>query len=144
MKVNSNTIPSIFTIGNFLLGFLSILKILDGNFYTAAWFIILAVLCDGMDGKIARIEEMDAALPCLLAADPDVLIVTGDHSTPPSIMAHSWHPVPVLMKAPFLRGGDGPGFDEITCRSGQIGTIRACELIPLAMAHAGKLEKYGA
>jgi len=102
----------------------------------------------GEDGdlaaKVQRIEEMDAALPKLLAAEPDVLIITGDHSTPPSLKAHSWHPVPLLMKAPFLRGGDGGRFDEIACRSGQIGTITAKEIIPLAMAHAGKLEKFGA
>ncbi len=95
-------------------------------------------------GKIKRIEEMDAALPTLLAGKPDVLIVTGDHSTPPSLKAHSWHPVPVLMKAPHLRGGDGAPFDEVHCRSGQIGTIPAKELLPLAMAHAEKLEKFGA
>jgi len=95
-------------------------------------------------GKIARIEEMDAALPTLLAADPDVLLITGDHSTPPSLRAHSWHPVPVLMKAPHLRGGDGGRFEEVTCRAGQIGTILAKQLIPLAMAHAEKLEKFGA
>lgn len=95
-------------------------------------------------GKIARIEEIDAALPALLAADPDVLLITGDHSTPPSLKAHSWHPVPVLMKAPYLRGGDGGRFEEVTCRAGQIGTILAKQLIPLAMAHAEKLEKFGA
>ena len=107
-------------------------------------------------GKIARIEEMDAALPALLKAEPDVLVVTGDHSTPVSLKAHSWHPVPVLMKAPYLRGGDprispligkqfpGYAFDEVSCRAGEIGTILAKELVPLAMAHAGKLEKFGA
>jgi 2,3-bisphosphoglycerate-independent phosphoglycerate mutase len=95
-------------------------------------------------GKIQRIEEMDAALPKLLDDGPDVLIVTGDHSTPPSLMAHSWHPVPVLMHAPHLRGGDGGRFEEVACRAGQIGTIHARELLPLAMAHADKLEKYGA
>ena len=95
-------------------------------------------------GKVRRIEEMDAALPTLLAAAPDVLIVTGDHSTPPSLKAHSWHPVPVLMSAPYLRGGDGGRFDEVHCRTGQIGTIKSQELLPLAMAHAGKLEKFGA
>ena len=102
----------------------------------------------GEDGdlaaKIARIEEMDAALPTLIEANPDVLMITADHSTPPSMKAHSWHPVPVLMKAPHLRGGDGDAFDEIACRSGQIGTIMASELLPLAMAHADKLEKFGA
>jgi len=102
----------------------------------------------GEDGdlpaKIARIEEMDAALPTLLAADPDVLLITGDHSTPPSMKSHSWHGVPVLMKAPHLRGGDGPTFDEVACRAGQIGTIPSKELMGLAMAHADKLEKFGA
>jgi 2,3-bisphosphoglycerate-independent phosphoglycerate mutase len=96
-------------------------------------------------GKIKRIEELDAGLPALLAAKPDVLIITGDHSTPPSLRAHSWHAVPALLAAPFLRGGgDGRPFDEVSCRSGQIGTIPAKELLPLAMAHAGKLEKFGA
>jgi 2,3-bisphosphoglycerate-independent phosphoglycerate mutase len=102
----------------------------------------------GEDGdlaaKIERIEEMDAALDTLLAAKPDVLMITGDHSTPPSLKAHSWHPVPVLMHAPHLRGGDGPTFDEVACRAGQIGTIRSSELMGLAMAHAEKLDKFGA
>lgn len=95
-------------------------------------------------GKVRRIEEMDAALPTLLAAEPDVLIVTADHSTPIRLKAHSWHPVPVMMSAPYLRGGDGGPFDEVHCRHGQIGTIPAKELMALAMAHAGKLEKFGA
>ena len=64
-------------------------------------------------GKIKRIEEMDAALPALLAAKPDVLIITGDHSTPPSMKSHSWHGVPVLMSAPLLRGGGPSRFDEV-------------------------------
>lgn len=97
-----------------------------------------------LSGKIERIEEMDAALPLLLENEPDVLVITGDHSTPPLLKGHSWHPVPLLVKGPYLRGGDGSRFDEITCRSGQIGTILAKEIIPLAMAHAGKLEKFGA
>ncbi len=97
-----------------------------------------------LDAKVQRIEEMDAALPSLLDAGPDVLIVTGDHSTPPSLKAHSWHPVPVLLAAPYVRGGQAARFDEIACRSGELGTIYARELLPLAMAHAGKLEKYGA
>ena len=99
-----------------------------------------------LNAKVKRIEEMDAAMPTLLAADPDVLIITGDHSTPPSLKAHSWHPVPVLMKAPHLRGNccDKMTFDEVSCRYGEIGTIPAKELLPLAMAHAGRLEKFGA
>ncbi len=97
-----------------------------------------------LDAKVQRIEEMDAALPTLLDANPDVLMITGDHSTPPSMMSHSWHAVPLLMKAPHLRGGDGMPFDDVHCRAGQIGTILAREMLPLAMAHADKLEKFGA
>ena len=102
----------------------------------------------GEDGdfqaKVARIEEMDAALPALLAAGPDVVVITGDHSTPCALKAHSWHPVPVLMKAAHLRGGQAARFDEVACRGGEIGTITSKELLPLAMAHAEKLEKFGA
>jgi 2,3-bisphosphoglycerate-independent phosphoglycerate mutase len=97
-----------------------------------------------LDGKVQRIEEMDAAIPKLLEAGPDVLVITGDHSTPPSLKAHSWHPVPALLHGPSLRGGHADSFDEVTCRTGEIGTIYSRELIPLAMAHAGKLEKFGA
>ncbi len=97
-----------------------------------------------IDAKVEVIEDMDKALPILLEGKPDVLVITGDHSTPPSIKAHSWHPVPVLMKAPFLRGGFSDKFDEITCRTGELGTFYAKELMPLAMAHAGKLQKFGA
>ena len=77
-------------------------------------------------------------------ASPKIACGAGDHSTPPTLKAHSWHPIPVLMKAPHLRGGDGERFDEVACRGGQIGTITSKELLPLAMAHAEKLEKYGA
>ena len=95
-------------------------------------------------GKIAQIEQMDSALPILLEAKPDVLIITGDHSTPCPLKAHSWHPVPILMNAPYLRGSGPDKFDEIACRAGELGTLLGKEILPLAMAHAGKLEKYGA
>lgn len=95
-------------------------------------------------GKIKVIEEMDRGLPQLLQARPDVLIITGDHSTPPSMKSHSWHPVPVLMFAPFLRGGSPAEFNELSCRNGELGTIYAREIMPLAMAHAQKLKKFGA
>jgi len=94
MKVNSNTIPSIFTIGNFLLGFLSILKILDGNFYTAAWFIILAVLCDGMDGKIARMTHSESSFGFELDSLADMV----SFGAAPALLVYqsALHTVPIL------------------------------------------------
>lgn len=97
-----------------------------------------------IDKKVEVIEQMDKALPVLLDGNPDVLIITGDHSTPALLKAHSWHPVPVLMSAPYLRGGYANTFDEVSCRAGELGTIKGCELLPIAMAHAGKLDKFGA
>ncbi len=96
------------------------------------------------DAKAAAIEEVDKALPVILENEPDVLIITGDHSTPAAIKAHSWHPVPLLMKVPYPVGGHSDQFNEITCRQGELGTIYAREIIPLAMAHTLKLAKYGA
>lgn len=97
-----------------------------------------------VDAKVKVIEEMDRAMAHLMDNPPDALIITGDHSTPPSLKSHSWHPVPVLMQAPSLRGGSGSSFNELSCRNGELGTIYAKEILPLAMAHTGKLQKYGA
>ena len=75
---------------------------------------------------------------------PDVLIITGDHSTPAPMKSHSWHPVPVLINSKFVRKGLSNVFDEFECARGVLGTISALDLLPLALAHAGKIEKYGA
>jgi 2,3-bisphosphoglycerate-independent phosphoglycerate mutase len=106
----------------------------------------------GEDGdyaaKVAAIEAIDALLPILEQAVPDVLIVTGDHSTPSQMRTHSWHPVPLLVVSPFSRATGGHtapgGFGERACRHGELGTIAGKDIMPLALAHAGRLQKYGA
>ncbi len=102
----------------------------------------------GEDGnfasKVAIIEEADAQIPRLLSLKPDVLVVTGDHSTPASFKAHSWHPVPVLLWSKWCRPDGAAKFSERECRFGSIGHIRAAELMPLIMAHAERLAKFGA
>ncbi|MFW5708101.1 MAG: phosphoglycerate mutase, partial [Bacteroidota bacterium] len=94
--------------------------------------------------KIKALEALDEALPELTEAAPDVLIITGDHSTPAPLGAHSWHPVPVLLKGPGIRGPFLHRFDEETALQGELGTIMSKEIMTLAMAHAGKLAKFGA
>lgn len=103
----------------------------------------------GEDGnfekKVSAIEEMDREIKALLELDPDVIVISGDHSTPSTMAAHSWHPVPVLIysKAALYRGPEK--FSEYEfAKSGILGRIASCEIMPLAMAHAGKLLKYGA
>jgi len=96
-------------------------------------------------GKAAFIESVDAALPHLLKLNPDVLIITGDHSTPAKLRVHSWHPVPLLLWAPATaRADDQTRFGERACARGGLGTISAMDVMPLALAHAQRLNKFGA
>jgi 2,3-bisphosphoglycerate-independent phosphoglycerate mutase len=97
------------------------------------------------DAKAKVIEEVDAALPALLDLNPDVLIVTGDHSTPATYKSHSWHPVPTLLWAPGMHMTDrATAFGERECILGALGQFQATDLMPLALAHAKRLSKYGA
>ena len=103
----------------------------------------------GEDGdfaaKVEVVEKVDAALPVLLANKPDVLLVTGDHSTPAKLKSHSWHPVPLLLWAPeTVRSDAETAFGERMCARGGLGTFPTAELMPLALAHANRLVKYGA
>jgi 2,3-bisphosphoglycerate-independent phosphoglycerate mutase len=97
------------------------------------------------DAKKAVIEQVDAALPVLLNLNPDVLIITGDHSTPAKLRSHSWHPVPTLLWAPATHMPDeATSFGERACMRGALGQFPATDLMPLALAHAHRFERYGA
>ena len=102
----------------------------------------------GEDGnfadKVRRIEELDRALPRIEALRPDVLVVTGDHSTPSRLKSHSWHPVPTLLVADTCRPDGLTAFSERECLRGGFGIVPAKHLMLLAMAHAGRFGKYGA
>ena len=96
------------------------------------------------DEKVAKIEAFDAAIPAVRALDPDVLIVTGDHSTPSKMRSHSWHPVPTVIVSPNCRPDGLTEFSESACLRGGLGQFEAKYLMMLAMAHAGRLGKFGA
>lgn len=95
-------------------------------------------------GKVAKIEEFDTFLPAILDLNPDVVIVTGDHSTPSVLKSHSWHPVPVLLKSPYVLGQTCQRFTERECIKGELGIFRTVDLMPLALANSGRLKKFGA
>jgi 2,3-bisphosphoglycerate-independent phosphoglycerate mutase len=103
----------------------------------------------GEDGdfqrKAAVIEHVDeAVVPAILALQPDVLIVTGDHSTPSALKSHSWHPVPTLLWSRYGRPDGVAEFGERACGRGSLGVFPATDELPLAMGHALRFTKYGA
>ena len=101
---------------------------------------------DGDRGaKVAAIERLDAAIPDLVAAaEPGVVAITGDHATPSQLAAHSWHPVPVLIHGVKVGRDDADRFGERWCRAGALGLRPSRELLPILMAGAGRLAKFGA
>lgn len=102
----------------------------------------------GEDGDFARkvsvIEQADRALSSLIELETDVIVVTGDHSTPAMLKGHSWHPVPVLLYSRWCRPDAVKEFSESACISGGLGRFPARQIMLLAMANALKLNKFGA
>jgi len=97
------------------------------------------------DSKVKTIEQVDSMIPRLLNLNPDVIIVTGDHSTPSLLKYHSWHPVPVLLYSKYCRADSCESFGERECIKGGLGArFPAVDLMPLALANAKRLEKFGA
>ena len=95
--------------------------------------------------ELLQIEEADAQLPAILELRPDVLMIAGDHSTPAVVAGHSWHPVPFLLHPARLNQTDASeAFNERACASGSLGILPAQHLMPLVMANALRLTKFGA
>ncbi len=97
-----------------------------------------------VEAKARVIEEVDRHLPRLLELEPEALAITGDHSTPAPMKAHSWHPVPLLLSSPRALADGSTAFDELAAARGGLGTFPSRELLGLLLAHAGRLAKYGA
>jgi len=97
-----------------------------------------------LEGKAKVIEEVDANLPIVLDCKPDVIVVTGDHSTPCALRGHSWHPVPFLIHSRLCGTDNAQAFSESECDRGGLGVFPARMIMELALANAGKLKKHGA
>ncbi|MBM4271403.1 MAG: 2,3-bisphosphoglycerate-independent phosphoglycerate mutase [Deltaproteobacteria bacterium] len=96
------------------------------------------------EAKVKVIEEVDALVPLVTDLNPDVLVVTGDHSTPAALASHSWHPLPVILYSTTCRPDRVERFSERDCVYGGIGRMPMVHLMGLALAHARRLEKFGA
>jgi len=95
-------------------------------------------------GKVRAIEEVDGLLPRLTALEPDVIIVSGDHSSPAVLKSHSWHPVPTLLYGRYVRADGIAEFGERACARGSLGVLPAKDVMPIALANAQRLAKFGA
>ena len=95
------------------------------------------------DRKVKCLEELDPFIPEILALEPDVLMIAGDHSTPAIMAAHSWHPVPFMLHSKLTLGQGVPTFDERACALGAIGSVPATSVMVLGLSHAGKMTKFG-
>ncbi len=96
------------------------------------------------DAKVAVIEEVDRFIPQVRSLHPDVLVVTGDHSTPAKLAGHSWHPLPLILNSKYVLIDLVKKFDEVSCIAGALGRFQAIDLMPLALANARRLNKFGA
>ena len=95
-------------------------------------------------GKVQALEDLDKRIPRLLELNPEVLVVAGDHSTPAIMASHSWHHVPLSLRSQWTLGENIKGFSERAFSAGSLGTMPAVGVMALALAHAGKLAKFGA
>ncbi len=96
------------------------------------------------DAKVAALERLDGSVPAIRALNPDVLVVTGDHATPSVLASHGWQPVPVLLWSRYCGADPVTTFTERACAAGSLGIFPAHQLMPLVMANALRLTKYGA
>lgn len=126
------------------------INVLKNKFGNYDFFFIHIKKTDsyGEDGnfesKAGVIEEFDGLLPDMMSLEPDVIAITGDHSTPATMKSHSWHPVPIMINSENCRSYELNGFYEEECQKGSLGNIRSIEIMPLLLAHAGRLNKFGA
>jgi 2,3-bisphosphoglycerate-independent phosphoglycerate mutase len=96
------------------------------------------------EAKQKAIEELDAALPILLQKKPDVLAITGDHSTPVALKGHSWHPQPVLLTSDYSGSDKLERFTETGANMGSLGVFEAKYLMRLMQANGKMFDKFGA
>ena len=79
-------LPNACTAANLFFGMLSVLSTYEGNFFYASVFILLALIADGMDGRVAR--ALNAASE--LGKEMDSLCDLGSFGIAPAFLAYAF------------------------------------------------------
>jgi 2,3-bisphosphoglycerate-independent phosphoglycerate mutase len=97
------------------------------------------------EGKRDFIEKIDRAASILTRLPEDtLLVVTGDHSTPCEMKAHSGDPIPIMFHNTSVRIDGVKAFNERACTQGGLGFIRGTDIMPQVMNLMGTLPLVGA
>lgn len=82
----ASVLPSLFTTGNLFLGFLAVVKTVDGRFAEAAPLVGGAVVLDMLDGRIARLTNTQSEF----GAQYDSLADAVSFGVAPALLAYCW------------------------------------------------------
>lgn len=79
-------LPNLFTLGALFAGFYAVIAGMAGNFNEAGWAIMIAGVCDGLDGRIARLTNTQSAF----GAQFDSLSDMVSFGVAPALIMFSW------------------------------------------------------
>jgi len=79
-------LPNLFTTANLFAGFFSIITAINGNFYVAAATVFVAMVLDGLDGRVARLTNTQSAF----GAEYDSLSDMVAFGLAPAVLAYEW------------------------------------------------------
>jgi len=79
-------LPNLLTTGGLFSGFYSIVATMNGNYLVAAWFILIAAIFDGLDGKVARLTNTTSKF----GVEYDSLCDLVAFGVAPGLMMYAW------------------------------------------------------
>ena len=85
-KKGIHILPSLFTTGNVFCGFYAFVAVLNEQFYFAAWAIVIGMIFDGLDGRIARLTKTTSAFGEQYDSLADIITF----GMAPAFLAYSW------------------------------------------------------
>lgn len=79
-------LPNLFTTGTLFAGYYSIISAMEGQYDRAAWFILIATVLDGLDGKVARMTNTTSRF----GVEYDSLADLVAFGVAPGLLMYSW------------------------------------------------------